>query len=604
MLHRLLPYWRPTWRSTAAGAALLLLGIVFDLANPWPIQWLFDYVLSAGKQPPPWLAFLFPALARHDVTAGIVIVCLSMVLLALASKGLATLSSLLLIRSGARLVQSLRCQTSEHIHRLSLTFHDRHKVGDSIYRIAYDTQAAQSLLNGALVPLVTGIVTFMGILAITLSINWRLTVTALAIAPVFLVLIRVFTRAIDRRARRYHESESSLYSLMSETLSSIRAVQAFTREAQTDQTFRNNALQSTELNLRLVTVQVFFGMSIGVAMALGSAAVFFVGAQLVVHHQMSLGMLLIFPVYVGMLYNPMNAISQSFAVISATRAQLRRVFEILDTNPGVADRPHALVPPGIEGRIEFRNVSFAYEPQQPVLRQINLAVAPGQIVAIVGRTGAGKTTLASMLLRFYDPSEGAVLLDGRDLRDLKLAWLRRQVSVVLQDAILFSTTIGANIAFGLPHATPKQIEAAARRAQADDFIRALPGGYNTALNERGVNLSGGQRQRIAIARAFLKDAPILVLDEPTSALDAHTEEALVQSVRELAVGRTTFIIAHRLSTVRLAHQIVVLDAGRIIEQGSHEQLMQTATAYRSLYQSQWGPAGPVAPATPLPAAHN
>ena len=344
-------------------------------------------------------------------------------------------------------------------------------------------------------------------------------------------------------------------------------------------------------------------MSVGVAMALGSAAVVFVGAHLVAQNKLTPGQLWVFLAYVGMLYNPMNAISQSFAVISATKAQLRRVFEVLDTNPGVADRPHALVPPGIQGRIEFRNVSFAYEPKQPVLRQIDLTVAPGQIVAIVGRTGAGKTTLASMLLRFYDPSAGAVLLDGRDLRDLKLAWLRRQVSVVLQDAILFSTTIGANIAFGLPHATQKQIESAARRAQADDFIRALPDGYNTLLNERGVNLSGGQRQRIAIARAFLKDAPILVLDEPTSALDAHTEEALVQSVRELATGRTTFIIAHRLSTVRLAHQIVVLDAGRIIEQGSHEQLMQTATAYRSLYQSQWGPGasgGPAAPAREAP----
>ena len=240
MLHRLLPYWRPNWRGTAAGAALLLLGVVFDLANPWPLQWLFDYTFGA-KTPPAWLGHVFPAFARHDLAAGILVVCLSMVLLALGSKGLATLSSLLLIRSGARLVQALRCQTSEHIHRLSLTFHDRHKVGDSIYRIAYDTQAAQSLLNGALVPVVTGVVTFAGILAITLRFNWRLTVTALAVAPVFLLLIRVFTRTIDRRARRYHESESSLYSLMSETLSSIRAVQAFTREAQTDQTFRTNA---------------------------------------------------------------------------------------------------------------------------------------------------------------------------------------------------------------------------------------------------------------------------------------------------------------------------------------------------------------------------
>jgi ATP-binding cassette subfamily B protein/subfamily B ATP-binding cassette protein MsbA len=590
MFRRLLPFWRPAWRGTVAGAALLLLGVVFDLANPWPMQWLFDYTFGS-RTPPAWLAAIFPAFARHsrgDQARGIIIVCLSMALIALASKGLATLSSLLLIRSGAKLVQALRCQTSEHLHRLSLTFHDRHKVGDSLYRVAYDTQAAQSFLNGAVVPLITGVATFLGILAVTLRINWRLTLTALAIAPVFLILIRLFTRAIDRRARSYHENESSLYALMSETLSSIRAVQAFTREPQSDARFRAHAGLSTRLNLRLITVQVLFGMSVGVAMALGSAAVVFVAANLVLQQRLSVGVLLIFPAYVGMLYNPMNAISQSFGVISSTRAQLRRVFEVLDTSPGVADRPHALAPPRVQGHIEFRNLSFAYEADRPVLQNINLVAEPGQIVAIVGRTGAGKTTLASMILRFYDPTAGAVLLDGHDLRDLRLSWLRRQVSVVLQDAILFSTTIEENIAYGLPHAGPKQVETAARQAQADGFIRALPEGYATVVEERGVNLSGGQRQRIAIARAFLKNAPILVLDEPTSALDAHTEHALVQSVRDLARGRTTFIIAHRLSTVRLANQIVVLDAGRLIEQGSHDQLMQSDTAYRRLYQSQWG----------------
>jgi ABC-type multidrug transport system fused ATPase/permease subunit len=287
-----------------------------------------------------------------------------------------------------------------------------------------------------------------------------------------------------------------------------------------------------------------------------------------------------------MLYQPMNAFSQSASVAQSSRAQLQRVFDILDARSEIVERPNAIRLSEITGKIDFRDVNFAYNTR-PVLCDVNISAEPGQVIAIVGRTGAGKTTIASLLLRFYDPTSGAVLLDGHDLRDLKLRWLREQVSVVLQDAIIFSGTVRENIEYGRLGATAAEIEAAARRAQAHEFIRALSGGYNAPLGERGVNLSGGQRQRIAIARAFLKDAPVLILDEPTSALDTHTEQALLECIRELMIGRTTFIIAHRLSTVRYADTILVLRDGAIVERGSHQDLIGGDTLYRWMYESQW-----------------
>jgi ABC-type multidrug transport system fused ATPase/permease subunit len=312
----------------------------------------------------------------------------------------------------------------------------------------------------------------------------------------------------------------------------------------------------------------------------------YVGALRVLEGRLLIGDVLVFLAYLGMLYTPVNAFAQSSGVLRSARTQLQRVFEILETPAEVRDRSGAIELPRVVGHVAFRGVGFAYEPGQWALRGVDLAVPAGSIVALVGRTGAGKSTLASLLLRFYDPDEGAVLLDGRDLRELRLDWLRRQISLVLQDAILLSGTIAENIAFGRPGATFEQVVEAARRAQADGFIRELPDGYDTLLGERGVNLSGGQRQRLSLARAFLKDAPILVLDEPTSALDAHTENALLESMRELMRGRTTFIIAHRLSTIRGADLIVVLDGGRIVERGSHEALMARDSAYHQLQQAQ------------------
>lgn len=587
MFRRLIPYWRTARKETFAGAVVLILAAAVDLLQPWPVKWLVDYVFGLHLAPS-WLSSIWPAFRARDVAGGITAVCVSILVLAVVYRLGITIGHFFLIRAGARLVQQMRCRAYDHLHRLSLAYHDRTRVGDSLYRVAYDAHAAQTLLNGALVPMATGALVLVGALCVMLQINWLLTLVTMAVTPLFFVIIRSFGRCIDDQSRHYHESESALVSTAQESLSSIRAIQAFTLEPETQERFQTRSEKSLQANQRMTRTQLIYSACAGLTVSVGTAAVVWVAGHEVMHGRLSIGDILVFLAYLGMLYQPMSTFSQSAGVIQSAGAQLRRVFEIIDAVPDVTDRPGAVTLPGVRGAVEFQGVGFYYEPDQPVLRGINLKIQPGQVVAIVGRTGAGKTTMASLLLRFYDPKSGVILVDGHELRAVRLASLRQQVSVVLQDPILFSASIGENIAYGRPGASQEQIQAAARRAQADEFIQALPQGYDTILGERGVNLSGGQRQRLSIARAFLKDAPILILDEPTSALDSHTEQALLVSLRELMHGRTTFIIAHRLSTVREADLIVVLDRGRIVESGNHRDLTQSDTLYRQMYRAQWG----------------
>ena len=584
MLRRLYPYWRPTQRDTLWGIALLLLAGVLELLLPWPIKWLVDYVFG-GRPAPPMLSRLGFAV---DAARSVVWVCAAILALGVAHKAAQMLSQYLLIRAGLRMVRNLRTHASDHLHRLSLRYHDRAKVGDSIYRAAYDSYAAQSLLSGVVAPVATGVVILVGILVVMVRLDAALTAIALAVAPLLGLSIWAFGRGIEHQSRRYHEQESALVSTMQETLSSIRFVLAYNREGDTSARVADRADRSMAANERLALTQLAFSACVGLTMAAGTAAAVYIGARRVLEGQLLLGDVLVFLAYLGMLYTPVNAFAQSWGVLRSARTQLARVFEVLATAPEVADRACAIEIPQVRGRVEFRGVGFAYEPGQWVMRDVDIVVPAGCVVAIVGRTGAGKSTLASLLLRFYDPDEGAVLLDGHDLRDLRRDWLRRQVGLMLQDAILLSGTIAENIGCGRPGATRQQINEAARRAQAEEFIRALPDGYETMLGERGVNLSGGQRQRLSLARAFLKDAPILILDEPTSALDTQTEGALMESIHELMKGRTTFIIAHRLSTIRKADLILVMDGGRVVESGSHEVLMGRDSAYRRLHQTHRG----------------
>ncbi|HEV2665685.1 MAG TPA: ABC transporter ATP-binding protein [Blastocatellia bacterium] len=436
----------------------------------------------------------------------------------------------------------------------------------------------------------SGVLLVIGVLVVMLRVNVLLTLVTMAAAPMFLIIIRGFSRKVDEQSRRYHENESALVSSLQESLSSVRVIQAFTLEPEAGERFRARAEQSLEASQQMTRTQLLYSACAGFAVSLGTAAVVWVAGYQVMNGRLSVGDILVFLAYLGMLYQPMSTFSQSASIIQASGAQLKRVLEIIDAIPDIKDKPNARTLPNVRGEVEFRDVSFEYSKDLPVLRHINLKLESGQVMAVVGRTGAGKTPMASLMLRFYDPTAGAILLDGHDLRDLRVAWLRRQVSLVLQDPVLFSATVAENIAYGRPGASVADIQEAARLAQADEFIRQLPQGYQTILGERGVNLSGGQRQRLSIARAFLKNAPILILDEPTSALDTQTEEALLSSLRELMHGRTTFVIAHRLSTVRRADVIVVLENGSILERGSHAELLARDTEYKKMYQSQLGQA--------------
>jgi len=574
----------------ARGAALLLLAVVVELLLPWPVKWLIDSVL--GPQPfPGWLAAAWE-LAGLDTPLGHAAgLALLTVVIALSHKGLNALSQHFLIRAGNRMVLRLRRDLLQHLFRLSLKFHDRSRVGDLLYRAAHDTQTLQTLLCGAVVPLCAGALTCAGIVAVMASVNGTLTLAAVATIPVLGFLIHAFGRRIERLAGDYHAREGALAASIQESLSSIRTIKAFTLEEWADRTLDRQAGECLAANQRKVVTELAFQTVAGVAMAAGSAAVIWLGARAVLRGELLPGDIVVFLAYVAMLFHPLSQVSYSAGVARGSLAQLRRLHAILDEQPEARSRPGALRLPAVRGELELRGVSFHYEDGQSCLSDISLRVPAGSVLGLAGRTGAGKSTLVHLLMRFYDPQAGEVLLDGHPLPSLDLAWLRQQFAIVMQDPLLFSGTIRDNIGYGRDGAGAAEIEEAARLAQADAFIRALPRGFDTLLGERGVNLSGGQRQRLSIARAFLKNAPILILDEPTSALDAVTEEALMRSLERLMQGRTTLIIAHRLSTLRRADLVVVLDGGRIAECAPPAELLASGSRFRELWDSQHGAGG-------------
>jgi ATP-binding cassette subfamily B protein/subfamily B ATP-binding cassette protein MsbA len=588
MLLRCFRYLRGVRLHVAGGMLLLILAALLEVALPWPVKWLIDSVF--GQQPlPAWLAWLAWApgfgpgeeKGRAALTIAVIVVVLGV-----AHKTLTMLSQLWMIHAGNRMVRELRVQTLDRLYRLPLEYHDRSKVGDLLYRTAYDSYALQSLLSGVLVPMFSGLCVSIGVIVVMLRTDATLTLITAATAPLLWLNIKGYEHRIAARAKRFHESEGALAANLQESLSSIRVIQAFTMEAGNNRVFSEQADTSVRENLRKSGAELSFGWVIGVIMAIGTAAVVWVGARAVLEGRLFPGDVLIFLAYLGTLYQPLNAFSQGAGVFHSASGQLARVFEILDSPVTIDDRPSALQPDTLRGKIEFDQVSFAYEEGRPALDQVSFQVEPGGVLALVGRTGSGKSTTASLLLRFYDPDQGRVLIDDHDLRDLGLAWLRSRVSIVFQEPFLFSATIRENIALGRPGASDEAIELACRRAQADEFIRRLPQGYDTPLGERGVNLSGGQRQRLSIARAFLKDAPLLILDEPTSALDPATERELLGALEELMAGRTTIIIAHRLSTIRRADRIGVFENGRMVEFGTPAALMAARGVFHDLASTQ------------------
>jgi ATP-binding cassette subfamily B protein/subfamily B ATP-binding cassette protein MsbA len=581
-LRKIAPYvWPYRWRL--GGAALLVFGIsAAEVAKPWPLKVVIDNVL--GGAPLPWLSY--PArLDRADLLLLAVFALVGIyVLLGLLS----VVSNYVTIDVGQRMVNDFRSDLYQHLQRLSLRFHVRRSAGDLMYRLSADTFAIQTLAMNGFFPTVSALVMLVGMLGVMLRLDWYLTSLALLVCPLLWVAIRSLSRGMVRVATTAREKESQLYTVTQRAVSSIKVIQAFTTEEEEHRSFLDVSRASLDANLRLYTVQTVYSMLVNVIGALGTAAVIWVGARHVMEGRLSIGDLLIFTTYLASLYAPINTISNTWGLVQGAKVGIGRVFEILETESDVPDGHRVLSRAEVRGRISFENVDFEYVAGQPVLRDVKFEVAAGETIAVVGPTGAGKTTLVSLIARFYDPARGRVLLDGTDLRTFELRSLRRQIAMVLQPPLVFPTTLRDNIAYGQRDATPGAIEAAARSAQLEGLIGKLPDGLDTTIGEKGATLSEGECQRLTIARALLREAPILILDEPTSALDAETEALLMSSLERLMKGRTSFVIAHRLSTVRRATRILVLRDGRVAELGTFAELIARRGDFASLYEKQFG----------------
>ncbi|KAG0505589.1 MAG: putative multidrug export ATP-binding/permease protein [Candidatus Udaeobacter sp.] len=570
---RVLRYYQPFWGKTVIGLFLSLVGIGLNLLKPWPFKIIVDDFLRPT-----------PA-ARGDWSTWVPLLCLALVVIQVLWGIINWITNYLFVKIGLQALLKLRTDLYAHLQRLSLKFHDARRSADSSFRVAYDSQSIQTIYNKGFTNIFASVIALIGTFIVMLRLDWVLTLLSLAIVPLIVGAIYFFARRIRSESTSIQEHESAVLAQAQEGLSSIRMVHAFGREDFEVMQFHQQAQQSLQANLRLTLTNVNSALVISTLMVIGTAAMYYVGTLHVLAGTLSLGSLLVFSAYLLMLYQPLESLTYTAWAMEGATAGAKRCFEILDSQDDVRDSPNAVDISSAKGAIELRSVDFGYAESRIVLRDINLSIAPNQIVGLVGGTGAGKSTLLSLVPRFYDPTTGSVMLDGRDVHEITKKSLRAQIAIVLQDTLLFSTTVRENIAYGRPDATEEEIIEAARRAQADEFIRQMPQGYNNLVGERGGHLSVGQRQRIGIARAFLKNAPILLLDEPTSALDPSTEAAIMETIKELMRGRTTLIATHRLATIHNLDQIIVLEHGRIIEQGRGPELLARGGVYAKLYTS-------------------
>jgi len=553
---------RPYWPHIGGLFLLTLLSAPLALLAPLPLKIAVDSVI--GSRPiPGFLDALLPDAATRSSTALLVLAASLIAAVALLGGIVGLASSLLATYTGEKLVLGFRARLFRHAQRLSLLYHDSRGTTDTAYRIQYDAPSIQWIMSG-FPSLVTAFVTLVGMAYVTFRIDWQLALAALAVSPFLALSAWFYGQRLRPRWGRVYQLDSSALSVVDEVLASLRVVQAFGQEAREGERFIHRSSESVRTRVRVALIEGGFSLIVGLITAAGTAAVLFIGVSHVLSDALSLGDLLLVMGYLGQLYGPLNELSNSKATVQGSLASAERAFSLLDEVPDVVERPDARPLARASGTVAFRNVSFAYRENHPVLHDISFAVDPGTRLGISGKTGAGKSTLMSLLTRFYDPSIGQILLDGIDLRDYKLADLRNQFAIVLQEPVLFSTSIAENIAYARPEASEEEIVEAAKAANAHEFIVGLPRGYETEVGERGLSLSGGERQRIALARAFLKDAPILILDEPTSSVDTNTEAVIMEAMERLMRGRTTFMIAHRLSTLANCDARLQIEDGRVV----------------------------------------
>jgi ATP-binding cassette subfamily B protein len=564
-------------------AVLLLSQVILGALQPWPLKIAIDYVIEHDRNPfpEPYGSWVLPLTGGHWM-ALLVFIVIGGVVLQILNELASAYGVKVQIDAGQRMVYSLRYRLFEHLQALGLNHHITTSTGDAVYRIDVDAYSIENLVMSGLFPLATSVTTLCVMFVILFRMDRTVALLSLTVVPFLYLCLRYYTSTMVNREEHVKELEAKLIARLYETFSAIRVVKSFAREPHERRRYSSAGDETMHARITLTWQQALFSVVVGTITVLGTALVVIVGGMHVMNGDMKVGSLWVVISYLGAVYGPLSAIAHTTGQLQGALAGTKRVRAMFALTPETVDAPDAVDATRIQGDIRFDDVGFHYPDGTSVLNDIRFSAKPGEMVALVGLTGAGKTTLVSLIPRFYDASVGRVLIDGIDVRRYRIRELREKIAIVLQDPVLFSGTIADNIRYGRLDATPEEIEEAARGAHAHEFVSRLPKGYETEIAEAGGGLSGGERQRLSVARAILKNAPILILDEPTSSLDAISEEIVFAALRRLRAGRTTIVIAHRLSTVRDADRILVLDGGRIAAQGRHEDLLNTSHLYRRM----------------------
>jgi len=591
LYRRLLGYLKPHWPTVALALPFVCLAAA---AQVYPAK-----VVGLGVDAGTDLAATVSLTGEVDLGPFIYLALAYVGLFAVAG-GAGFVNQYLLAQVGQRIILKLRTDLHDHLQRLSLRYYEGERTGEVLARVMGDVQAVESSLLGPIVGLVQDFSTVGVVFAVGGGMDWRLTVMVVAIAPPLAIFMHWLGRRIREAFTIVREKAADMTAVLHDGIAGIRVVRGFAREPEQAQRFGEVAEESYQWNIRVAKLLAGARPVMRLLTSSGGAVVLVYGGWQVAHGRMSPGELAAFFILLRMVYRPIFSLGRTYSIIQRAMAAAERVFELLDTEPEIVDAPDARDVPQVSGNVEFKDVSFAYDEEMPVLEHVSLSAQSGEMIAIVGPSGAGKSTLVNLIPRFYEVSGGGVIVDGRDIRELKQRSLRRHIGMVMQETFLFNTTLRENIGYGKPEATHDEIVAAAKAANAHDFIMASPDGYETVIGERGIKLSGGERQRISIARAILSDPRILILDEATSSVDTETEILIQQAIDRLVAERTTFCIAHRLSTVQNADRILVLDEGRVVEEGSHDELMARGGLYQRLYETQFRLALPETAAAEAP----